>query len=83
MDQEIENLQSHDVYELALRAPGLRTLRLGGFSIGGSKNGSFDKKKARLVARGDHQRPGIEYGESFSPAMRPESLRTLLASDRD
>jgi len=42
-------------------------------------NGVFGKNKGRLVARGNHQRPGIDYGESLSPIMRLESLRTTLA----
>jgi hypothetical protein len=43
------------------------------------KNGVFDKNKAMLVARGNQQRPGIDYNECFPPVMRLESLRTLLA----
>jgi len=47
--------------------------------IGISKNGVFEKNKGRHVARGNHQRPGIDYGESILPIMRLESLRTILA----
>jgi hypothetical protein len=79
MDQEMENLRSHGVYELVPRQPGMRTLRLGWVLHRKFRNGVFDKNKARLVARGNHQRAGIDYGESFSPVMRLESLRTLLA----
>ena len=79
MDTEMKNLESHDVYDLVPRAPGMRTLRLGWVLHRKFKNGTFEKNKARLVARGNHQRPGIDYGESFSPVMRLESLRTLLA----
>ena len=79
MDREMKNLESHDVYDLVPRAPGMRTLRLGWVLHRKFKNGTFEKNKARLVARGNHQRPGIDYGESFSPVMRLESLRTLLA----
>jgi hypothetical protein len=79
MRKEMDNLRSHDVYELVLRVPGMRTLRLGWVLHRKFRNGVFDKNKARLVARGNLQRPGIDYGESFSPVMRLESLRTLLA----
>jgi len=79
MDREMENLRSHDVYDLVPRAPGLRTLRLGWVLHRKFKNGVFEKNKARVVARGNHQRPGVDYNESFSPVMRLESLRTLLA----
>jgi len=79
MDREMQNLKSHDVYDLVPRHPGMRTLRLGWVLHRKFQNGVFDKNKARLVARGNHQRPGIDYGESFSPVMRLESLRALLS----
>ena len=79
MDREMENLRAHDVYELVPRASGARTIRLGWVLHRKFKNGTFDKNKARLVARGNHQRPGIDYDESFARVIRLESLRTLLA----
>jgi len=79
MDREMDNLCSHDVYDLVPRAPGLRTLRLGWDLHQKFKNGVFEKNKAPLVARGNHQRPGVDYNELFSPVMCLESLRTLLA----
>ena len=42
-------------------------------------DGVFDINKASLVARGNQQRPGIDYDDPFSPVMRVESLRVLLA----
>jgi Reverse transcriptase (RNA-dependent DNA polymerase) len=70
MDQEIENLKAHNVYELVPYASGMRTLTLGWVLHRKFKNGVFEKNKGRLVAQGNHQRPGIDYGESFSPVMR-------------
>ena len=78
MDREMENLKSHDVYELVLRASSMRTLPLGWVLHRKFRNGVFEKNKGRLVARGNHQCPGIDYGESFSPVMRLESLRTVM-----
>ena len=79
MDREMRNLESRDVYYLVPRAPGMRALRLGWVLHRKFKNGTLEKNKARLVGRGNHQRPGIDYGLSFVPVMRLESLRTLLA----
>ena len=37
------------------------------------------KYKARVVAQGFSQRPGIDYDESFAPVVSIDSLRTLFA----
>ena len=41
--------------------------------------GLIDRYKARLVAQGFSQMPGDDYLETFSPTIRSESLRILLA----
>ena len=74
MDREMENLKSYDVYELVPR-----TFKLGWVLYLKFKIGLFERNKGRLVAQSNHQRPGIDYGESFSPVMCLESLRTILA----
>lgn len=49
------------------------------FKIKTLPNGQIDKYKARLCARGFSQQYGIDYFETFSPVVRMESLRVLLA----
>jgi hypothetical protein len=41
--------------------------------------GQVKRYKSRLVAQGYTQRAGIDYMETFSPTVRMESLRTIIA----
>ena len=42
-------------------------------------NGKLDKRKARIVARGFLQRPGIDFTETFAPVARISWIRTIMA----
>ena len=39
----------------------------------------MERYKARIVAHGYAQMPGLDYEETFSPVVRFESVRTVLA----
>jgi hypothetical protein len=42
-------------------------------------DGSLERYKARWVLRGFTQRPGIDYAETFSPMVKPATVRTVLS----
>jgi hypothetical protein len=42
-------------------------------------DGTFDLYKAHWVLRGFTKYPGVEYDETFSPVVKPATVRTVLA----
>jgi hypothetical protein len=49
------------------------------FRIKRNANGSIDKYKCRVVARGFNQTYGVDFTETFAPVVRSSSLRSMLA----
>ena len=49
------------------------------YAVKTSPDGQFEKAKARIVAQGFTQRPGMDYYEITSPVVKFDSLRILLA----
>ena len=49
------------------------------YAIKLKKDGTVDRYKARIVAHGFRQRPGIDYTESTTPVARASSVKLMLA----
>ena len=49
------------------------------FRLKNKADGTIDRYKARLVARGFSQQPGVDFDETYSPVVHKTSLRALLS----
>ncbi|UYV82831.1 hypothetical protein LAZ67_22001000 [Cordylochernes scorpioides] len=80
MDKEIHSLQNHHVWDLTELPEGAKAIKSKWiFSKKMDPQTNQEIYKARLVALGCSQEYGTDYTETFSPVMKTDSFRTLLA----
>ena len=81
MHEELNNFKRNKVWSLVEKPKDCRNV-IGTKWVFKNKqdaNGIVIRNKARLVAQGFSQVEGIDYGETFAPVARLESIRILLA----
>ena len=68
---ELDSLKKHNVFGLVVRTPaGVKPV---------DERNEIVRFKARLVAQGFLQRPGIDYEETYSPVMDAITFRYLIS----
>ena len=80
MESEIQSLNQNDVWDVVSlpsdkRAMGSKWV----YKVKRGADGSIERYQARLVAQGFTQQRGTDYDETFSPVVRMESFRVLVA----
>lgn len=77
---ELENHRQNNTWTLSKLPEGRRTVSAR-FVLHVKRNadGTVNKYKARLVARGFSQQQGIDYAETFSPVVRSGTTRLIIA----
>lgn len=80
MQKEINSISEHDVWELVKLPPNRKVINCKWvFKEKLDADGSVQTHKARLVAQGFLQQRGLDYDETFSPVVKFESVRTIIA----
>lgn len=80
MDEEMEALKKNKTWVLVPLPQGRKTVSCKWVLRTKVKpDGSLDRYKGRLVARGFSQTHGVDYHETYSPVVRYESIRTILS----
>ena len=80
MDEEYAALMRNKTWELVQLPP--NRVAIGSkwvFRTKYNPDGSIQKYKARLVAQGFNQRQGFDYTETFSPVIKPTTIRLILS----
>jgi hypothetical protein len=80
MQEELDSLKENNVWDV-VPAPAHRKVVTCKwvYKIKTDAAGNLERYKARLVARGFSQIPGQDFDEVFSPVVRYDSMRLLLA----
>jgi hypothetical protein len=80
MTEEYQSIIKNDVWEIVPKPKSKDIVSSKWlYKIKHVADGSIEKCKARVVARGFSQKEGIDYEETFAPVARYTSIRTIIA----
>ncbi|KAK8948569.1 hypothetical protein KSP39_PZI005174 [Platanthera zijinensis] len=79
MDEEIKMVEKNKTWILVNRPPQTSIIGLKWtYKLKEKEDGSILKYKARIVAKGYSQIPGVDFNETYAPVVRMETIRILL-----
>ena len=80
MRAEYDALVDNETWDLVVVPPGRKVV--GGkwvYKVKRDQSGDIEKFKARYVAQGFSQIPGLDFKETYAPTARPETIRLVFA----
>ena len=86
MEEEMESIKKNNTWSLTSLPSGREAIGCKWvYRLKYNQNGSINKFKARIVAKGYSQIEGIDYNETFAPVTSLATLRVMiaLAASRD
>lgn len=80
MNVEFDTLLRNGTWTLAPLSPSMNLINLKWvFKIQRKADGSVERYKACVVAKGFHHQQGLDFGETFSPVIKPTTIRIVLS----
>ena len=80
MDAEFLALQRQQTWSLVPAPPNVNLVGCKWvYKLKLNSDGSISRYKARLVAKSFHQQAGVDFHETFSPMVKPATVRLMLA----
>ena len=80
VNDEINSIMQNHTWELVNLPPGNKPIGCKWiFKRKLQTNGTIDKYKAHLVAKGYRQKEGLDFFDTYSPVTRITSIRMLIA----
>ncbi|KAH9102941.1 hypothetical protein AeMF1_020611, partial [Aphanomyces euteiches] len=79
IDEELAALNDYGIWEETDVVPKRALDTTWVFKIKTDKDGTVARRKARLVIRGYMQIPGVDFGDTYAPVARVNSMRCVLA----
>jgi hypothetical protein len=81
MEEEYGALLANQIWDLVPRPSGCNVVTDKWiWTIKRRADGTLERYKVHWVLRGFTQRPGVDYDETFSPVVKPATVRTVLLS---